>query len=266
MKRPIVLWILAIVVTISSVVYQRLTGPTHPIRDSIMIGESNIKYKLLRTHESTADAIMEISVPDKAITGTMSWRRLRSNDTLSALNLEREGNNLIVSIPKQPAAGKVVYQVKFYDDAGTGCDLTDEPVIIRFKDPVPLFVIIPHVFFIFLAMLYSTRTGFEAIVKGEKTYRLIIRTSALLFIGGLILGPVVQKYAFDAYWTGWPFGHDLTDNKTAVAMLFWLIALWRGRIKDKGRGWIIAASIVTLVIFLIPHSVLGSELDYTKIK
>jgi uncharacterized BrkB/YihY/UPF0761 family membrane protein len=85
-----------------------------------------------------------------------------------------------------------------------------------------------------------------------------------LAIGGLILGPIVQKYAFDAYWTGWPFGHDLTDNKSLVAFIFWVIALAmlsRNRVR---RTWVVVAAVVTLVVFMIPHSMLGSEIDYTK--
>jgi len=264
MKRSIVLWILAIIITISSAVYQRITGPTQPVSGSKKVGGNEIRYTLLRNHDSTADADMEISIPDMIITGSVSWRRFRSYDTLQTNPLVREGDKLIVSIPKQPAAGKVAYEVKLYDSTGTGYDLTNKPVIIRFKDPVPLPVMIAHILLIFMAMLYSTRTGLEAIVRGDKVYRQTILTVILLLVGGMFLGPVVQKYAFGAFWTGWPIGHDLTDNKTAVAMIFWLIALWRIKAKNKGRGWVIAASIVTLVIFLIPHSVLGSELDYTK--
>ena len=113
-------------------------------------------------------------------------------------------------------------------------------------------------------MLLSTRTGLDALLKGTLSYRYTIITTIVMFVGGLIMGPLVQKYAFDALWTGWPFGHDLTDNKTLVAFVFWMIALWRARRFPDGRVWIIVASIITLVIFLIPHSVLGSEIDYTQ--
>jgi hypothetical protein len=73
----------------------------------------------------------------------------------------------------------------------------------------------------------------------------------------------VQKYAFGAYWTGWPVGTDLTDNKTAVAFLLWVLAvykLWKDREK---RGWALVAAIVLLLIYLIPHSMMGSEIDHT---
>ncbi len=46
----------------------------------------------------------------------------------------------------------------------------------------------------------------------------------LMTVGGLILGPVVQKHAFGAFWTGIPFGYDLTDNKTLLMWMVWLVA------------------------------------------
>jgi hypothetical protein len=87
-------------------------------------------------------------------------------------------------------------------------------------------------------------------------------TLALLTMGGMILGPFVQKYAFGAFWTGVPFGWDLTDNKTLISFVAWIGAIWAGRKGNKAHGWILAASIITLIIFMIPHSVLGSELNY----
>jgi len=83
---------------------------------------------------------------------------------------------------------------------------------------------------------------------------------ALLAVGGLLLGPVVQKYAFGAFWTGFPYGTDLTDNKTALAVLAWgvaVVAAARGR---WARAAIVAAALVTLVVFAVPHSLFGSEL------
>ena len=86
----------------------------------------------------------------------------------------------------------------------------------------------------------------------------------LFFFGGMILGPIVQKYAFDAYWTGWPFGHDLTDNKTLIAFIAWIIAYLRLRKNRNNRGWAIAASVILLLVYLIPHSMFGSQLDYSS--
>jgi hypothetical protein len=115
----------------------------------------------------------------------------------------------------------------------------------------------------FTAMLLSTRTGLEALTRGPSVSALALWTTGFLFLGGLILGPIVQKYAFGSFWTGWPFGHDLTDNKTLVAFIAWLIALVRVRRNPSARISPIAAAFILLLIYLIPHSVLGSELDYS---
>jgi hypothetical protein len=139
---------------------------------------------------------------------------------------------------------------------------SEETTVLRFKGIVPKKILIPHILLMFLAMLFSTRTGFAALARERQLFLYTVFTLVLLIPGGLVLGPYVQKYAFGAFWTGWPFGHDLTDNKTAIAFLGWLaalIALWRNREK---RGWAIAAAIILLAVYLVPHSVLGSEIDH----
>lgn len=254
------------VITIASVVYQRMTGPTYPIRGKVEIENTEIKYKLLRTHVTDADAQMELDIANTDIRGEIKWRRFKSRDPWTTEELKRADDKLMVSIPKQPPAGKVIYEVSLIDSEGNRHELSSEPVIIRFKGSVPIYIIIPHVFLIFFALLLSTRVGFEAILKGRQSYKLALWTLVIMFIGGLIFGPIMQKFAFGAFWTGWPVGHDLTDTKTAVAALFWIIAIWRANKMGRGRGWIILAALVTFIIFLIPHSVLGSELDYTQIE
>jgi hypothetical protein len=263
--KSAILWIAAILITIASAAYQRMTGPTYPISGNIKIGEMQVKYSLLTTHVTSGDANMHLIVPDVNVEGELKWKRFKSNDAWSIDRLDRIADTLFVSIPKQPAAGKVIYQIILNDENGKEHPLTSEPVIIRFKNHVPIYVLIPHIILIFAGMLMATRTGLEAIFRNTQTYHMIIWTAIFLFLGGLIFGPLVQKAAFNEYWTGWPFGHDLTDSKTAFAMIFWIIALFRGRRPD-GRAWTITASVLTLVIFLIPHSILGSEIDYKNIK
>ena len=264
-KQTTLIWILTVIITVSSVIYQRLTGPTYRVRYSVIIDYYTIKYKLIRKNYSSSDALNKIETENDLLTGEMRWRRLKSHDDWHIDSLRREGNNLLAVIPKQPPAGKIAYNIALINDKGEKYTLSEEPVVIRFKGDVPIFILIPHVLTMFISMLLGTRTGLEALYKRERAYRLALWTSALFFVGGIILGPIVQKFAFGSFWTGWPLGSDLTDNKTAVAMLGWLFALWRGRDLKKGRKWFVIAAAVQLLVFLIPHSMFGSELDYTQI-
>jgi hypothetical protein len=116
-------------------------------------------------------------------------------------------------------------------------------------------------------MLISTRTGLEVLKKDNFNYfKLMLYTIATLIIGGFILGPLVQKFAFNEYWTGVPFGFDLTDNKTLIAFIGWMVAFIAHYKSKNPKYWILGAAILMLVVYLIPHSVLGSELDYSKVK
>jgi len=58
-----------------------------------------------------------------------------------------------------------------------------------------------------------------------------------------------------------PFGWDLTDNKTLIAFLFWLFAVIMNLKKERPL-YIVLASLILLLVYSIPHSLFGSELDY----
>ncbi|UCE06608.1 MAG: hypothetical protein JSW07_00780 [bacterium] len=263
--HKILLWIIAVLITVCSAVYQRMTGPTYPKRGKVNFQENEISFKLLRSEYVNRDASIILTVPDTTISGYIKFVRYKSHDKWTELSFQRAGDKLIAYLPHQPPAGKILYFV-FLTKNNHKLSLTgDEPIIIRYKGEVPAAILVPHVLLMFLAMLFSNRTALEALDARGKAHKYMLWTVGLFFIGGLILGPLVQKYAFGALWTGFPFGIDLTDNKTLIAMLGWLWAWYKNRKGKDGRGWIIFAAVLMLAVYLIPHSVLGSEIDYTKL-
>ncbi len=257
------LWVFAFLITVAAGYYQRTTGPTYEIRGKTMIDGQPYKYMLIRTYDGNDDAPIMIKISDPDITGELKLKRYKSHDEWNTKSMERQGENLVGYIPHQEMAGKVMYHVTLIKD-GRSYLLNEEPAIIRFKGFVPRGVLFTHIITIFLAMLFSTRTAFEVIFKLKYSYLYTWLTVIFLALGGMILGPVIQKYAFDAYWTGWPFGHDLTDNKSLLAFIFWIVALIYQIWKREKKGWAVAAAIVLFVVYMVPHSVLGSEIDYTK--
>jgi hypothetical protein len=114
-----------------------------------------------------------------------------------------------------------------------------------------------------VALLLAVRAGIGLIFR-EDIRKLVIMAFWFLLVGGMILGPIVQKFAFDEFWTGIPFGYDLTDNKTLIAFVFWGLAFLLA-VKKKSYQWATALAVfVMLAVYLIPHSVWGSEYDYAK--
>lgn len=260
--KSALLWIFSILFTLTIAIYQRMTGPTYPVRGKVILAGQEIGFKLVRTWDD-GDARVSITVPDRMAEGTIRLKRIHDpEDQWYTFPLQRQGDDLYWDLPHQPPAGKLMYQVTLKNGLES-VTLTEEPVIIRFKGAVPAWILIPHILSMFIAMMMSTRTGLEALFRGKRAYPYAWITIAGLFLGGMVLGPLVQKFAFGAYWTGWPFGHDLTDNKTLIAFIFWAIALWKLYKNPGHRTMPMVAAIVLLAVYLIPHSLLGSELDYS---
>jgi hypothetical protein len=268
MKKPLystVLWILAFIITVLSAAYQRRTGPTYPIKDQIEINESAVSFELLRSHGGEGDQPVTLYAPDTSISADVVFRRYKTNDTWTRHSMQRQADSLVSFLPHQPPAGKLEYHVDIKKGNSVIQIPEKENAVTRFKGAVPAWALVPHIFFIFFAMLLSTRTGLQALRKNARISGLAITTIIFLILGGFIFGPIVQKFAFGEYWTGFPFGMDLTDNKTLIALVAWLIALFLILKNIKPRLCAIGAALVMLVVFLIPHSLHGSELDYSQI-
>jgi hypothetical protein len=263
MLRKIGLWVLAFVITVLSAAYQKKTGPTYPLSGQSQLAGQTISYTLLRSHD-TGDQPVDINVNTADVKGVLVYRRYKSNDDWTRVEMVREQNRLKSYLPHQPPAGKLEYHIEL-SQANASARLPEAgEVITRFKGPVPLAVLLPHILFMFAAMLVSTRTALAALAGSKNLRQYALWTVGLLLVGGMVLGPLVQKYAFGAYWTGFPFGYDLTDNKTLIAFLAWCVALWATYKKSDARAWVLAAGVITLVVFMIPHSLMGSELKHDQ--
>ncbi len=263
--KKIGFWVLAFLITVSSAVYQRITGPSYALKGTAVIKDIQIKFRLPRSADTGKDHEFELRVPDPQIGGYIIYKRYKTADEWTRIPLIRKEDILGGRLPQQPPAGKLEYKVVLESDDGPLSLSGAHPIIIRFKGVVPTAVLIPHIIIMFLAMLFSTRAGLESLDRKSNPRKYALWAAGLLFVGGMIFGPLVQKFAFGTFWTGFPLGYDLTDNKTIIAMIGWIAAVIAGRRGKPARGWVLGAAIIMLVIFLIPHSLLGSELDYSQI-
>ena len=266
-KRAIIVWSVTFFLTLAFLVWQKVSGPTYEVRFNETVAGARVSGELLRTHSITGDMPVTVLAPDEAVTATVVWRRYPTNDAWAQLPMQRDGQVLRATLPRQKMAGKLEYHVEMSKDGRMARVPEREAAVARYKGDVPALVLIFHVTCMIIGMFFSTSCGLTGLLGGNGSLRVLSQLSFLfLLIGGCILGPIVQKYAFDAYWTGWPLGTDWTDNKLAVGALVWLVAAWRCRParagQPTGRWWAVAAMLVIFVVYGIPHSIHGSTLDY----
>ncbi len=258
MKKALI-WIVAVLLTISAAIYQKLTGPTHPQRITAVISGQTYHFKLLRSFDGEGDCPIEIMMPDPEVSGILEYRIYPQKVDFIKLAMVHEAENLSASLPHQGMAGKIEYRI-ILKKGNEQVELNNGvPTLIRFKGYVPSIILFPHVLIMFLSMLFSNVAGMFALFR-IPSLKMTKITLGTIFVGGMVLGPVVQKYAFNELWAGVPYGWDLTDNKTLIAFVIWLFAFWFSR-KKESRLWVFCAMVVTLVIFSIPHSLFGSQLD-----
>lgn len=259
----IIIVVVALAITVGAAIYQKKTGPTYPLHVKTELAGKELEFELLRSHGGETDAEVILTIPAKEITGEIVFRKFPTNDEWTVKPLERKEDTLVGVLPHQPPAAKLEYYLVFKSGEHKAIVGQEKPVAIRFKGAVPDFVLIPHIFFMFVAMFLSNFAGILALFKDSRFKFYMFLAFGFLAIGGMILGPIVQQYAFGELWTGVPFGWDLTDNKTLLAFAAFIIAVIGNRKKE--RPWlVVAAAVVVLVIFMIPHSMFGSEYDYSK--
>jgi hypothetical protein len=284
----VLLWTLAVLIMFAAIVYQRRTGPTYPRRGVIETGGQSYRYKLVRSQETSHEARVTLPAAGGQVSGTVYWRRFKTQDSfipvdlcpaqdvlpnLDAKEADELRDKLVAPLPIQPPAGKLEYYVELTTPEGTRRipPSPEDPIVIRYKDPVPGFILWPHVVMMFFSVLIGMRAGLSALADPGRMRRQAWVALVGMTLGGMILGPMVQKHAFGHYWTGFPWGHDLTDNKMLIMWLSWIVACGLVGLRPRPKEWpnrliIVVAAVVMTGAYVIPHSMRGSELDYKKLE
>jgi hypothetical protein len=273
-------WVAAAVLTLACFAFQNRTGPTYPLEGTFRTARGDVAFKFLRSEEiGTGLQIMLRDPVPAGVSAKVRYRRYKSNDGWSekemapgTFRFARRGSveevrGMGAELPSLPErAGKYEYLVLVDDGTGPRSVTGDRPVYARYKAPVPRAVLLVHILVVFLSMMLAIRTGLQALLGGE-VRTLLWATIGSLVLGAFVLGPIVQWYAFGVWWSGVPFGYDWTDNKVLVELLAWLgaaaVALSSKR-PAAVRAAVLAATVVTLTVYFIPHSIFGSEYDYTR--
>ena len=278
--KSLLSWAVAAALTLACFAFQNRTGPTYPLEGRFATARGEVSFKFLRSEEigQGLQIMLRDPVP-QGVSAKVRYRRYKSNDGWSetpmnpgAFRFSRRGTaeevrGVGATLPSLPErAGKYEYQVLVDDGTGVRSVTGDRPVHARYKAPVPNAVLLVHILLVFLSMTLALRTGIAALTGGE-VRGLLWATIGSLLLGAFVLGPIVQKYAFGVWWSGVPFGYDWTDNKVLVELLGWAgaaVAVLVSRNPRTARAAVLVATAVTLAVYFIPHSIFGSEYDYTR--
>jgi hypothetical protein len=210
------------------------------------IGKDGERQSVEMSPEQGEENVFRATIPVHP-KGLKAWYHLEAART-------GEGEGVAVTLPEKSSD-----QVK--------------PIRLKFEGEVPAYIVIPHVLAIFSAIFFAVLTLMSAIdvKKGRGTLNKSVKlcgvTVLLLLIGFLPLGWAMNHFAFGVLWEAFPFGRDVTDNKSQIMLLFWLVTLFmvkgtlwgkgerKNLVSDRGYSTLVVVSFVaTVIILAIPHS------------
>jgi hypothetical protein len=180
------------------------------------------------------------------------------------------------SLPEFEKGTKIYYAIELLRAGGIAARIPAEHesfLFIKYKGKVSAVVLTLHILFMFASFYFMVQSFWSCIgiVIGRPWKAEAVRNARWVlissFIGGWPLGFILNYQAFGPVWEGFPFGYDVTDNKTQIMFVFWLVSLLlvRGSFLGKGeeldmlgaRGFaaaVIVSFIVSLTLFIVPHS------------
>ncbi len=257
--------------------WQDQTGPTYPYRKAIPTSKGTANTYFLRSENIGTPLKIIITDPvPNGIQARVKYRRFTANEPWSlvemrpgAFEFARRGEvtkvqGIGAELPSlKERAGKYEYFVYITDGDTQISASGDKPLYARYKGAVPTSVLLVHIVVIFAAMLFAVRTTLEALRKNGNFKWMMWTTIVTFTLGAFVLGPLVQHYAFNVWWSGFPYGGDWTDNKVVFELVAWLIAAAFNWGKRRNRWVVVGAGLVTLAVYFIPHSIFGSQYNYS---
>lgn len=245
--------------------------------------ELDLEYAGARvTHTSVFEQVgpgrprIDISIDRPGAVLPLLLYRAGGDERLETLTMEDLGNGFWSALlPALERGARIEYGFRLL---GTDESLDVRPDTTRFftlkyKGEVSATVLVLHILFIFAAFFFMVESmigSASILARGEPREFTVAMTRWVVvftFIGGWPLGIALNWQRFGVLWEGFPFGYDITDNKTQLMFLFWVVVMlvsWRsffgrrtGRdlVSDRFYAWVVMASaLASLLIILLPHS------------
>jgi hypothetical protein len=181
-------------------------------------------------------------------------------------------------LPNREKGERIEYGFLFIstEESGTGIATASSQTgyfLVKYKGEISVTVLILHILCMFAAFFFIIEASigaFAILFMGEDKEFTVAQTRWVLlftFLGGWPLGFVLNWQRFGPVWEGFPFGYDITDNKTQLIAIFWVIVaamVWKSFANRRtGRDLagpgvfaiaVIIASVLSMILYLVPHS------------
>jgi len=179
-----------------------------------------------------------------------------------------------VEVPADTLGQRNYYYLEAMDGAGnravlprTADDTYDSEYDyfqIRYEGKATFILLLSHILLMIMSLfllIHALYYAMNYLFTGEREtaiFRTVNIGTIAFFITGFPIGCVIEKQVLGNYWEGVPFGWDITDSKTLIILVIWVVLIWlQSKKKISVRTyakWVIINTIITIVLFMLPHS------------
>ncbi|MCD6379303.1 hypothetical protein J7M07_02500 [bacterium] len=235
-----------------------------------------VEHSTVFEQVGTGKSVIRVKVtPSDSISVSLIYISLRDSVRKDVKMIRGDSEIWEADLPSLNKGERLKYSFVFFRDGKRVLRVPADGgfYLVKYKGDISTVVLILHIIFMFSAFFFIIETFLGALwilLSGEAigyTIKMMRIALSFLFIGGWPLGFILNYQRFGPVWEGFPFGWDITDNKTQIIFLFWLITTFLVRGSFFGRGQegdvigkkqyavvVIISFIVTVGLYLVPHS------------
>ena len=269
--------VIALALTIVLLGLARRLSTRRPCDITVESGDLRARHRTVTEQVGPGAPLVSVEIESEA--GVEPLVFYSEGDGIPPYRLEMTrsgGGRWEARLPARDKGERLSYAISFMQDGAAVARIPEGEgsfLLVKYKGTVMSAVLILHVVFMFAAFYFMVQGLWSAvgILKGSERKADAVSNARWVlvcsFVGGWPLGFILNYQAFGYLWEGYPFGYDITDNKTQVMFIFWLVSLLLvrgsffglGEERDRlgARGFAAAVIIsfaVSLLLFIVPHS------------
>ncbi len=248
MKRPLILWSSALLLTFLTGYIQSGTSEFYPVTGTIGIDEKKVSYRFEKIYNGNDNYKFIIRTDNPDIKCIAKWKNEIANDW-NSIEMKKNNEAFIAEIPRHEAGEKILYFAEISKDEKKFV-VPDKPVLLLFQGYVPSMIGSLSFFTLFTGLLLSFRTGLEFFNENQRIKKLTLFTTSFFFLYTIAVTPLKKSYELNAINNKVVPVTFLFDLQSILLFLLWIAAMIIiFKAKDSKKPALIF-SILTVLVFL----------------
>ena len=249
MKRLLILWGGALLLTFLTGYIQSGTSEYYPVTGTIGIDAKKVTYKFDKIYNGKGNYKFIIRTDVPSVEGIVKWKKQNTNEW-NTIELNRDENVLYAEIPVQEAGDIILYYTKLYKDNRT-FNLPGVPVTLLFLGYVPPTISFLSFLTLFGGLLLSFRVGLEYFNDNQKIKKLSLFAVSFFFLYSIAVTPLRKSYELNAINNRVVPITDLFDLQSIVLFVLWIVAMVTVFKMSNPKKSALVFSVLTALVFLL---------------